>query len=388
MKIMSAKMQELKKPTARRLRIITAFMIPIFILCADCKKTKEEKRISTSGVVHQSHTVRCKGYKGEVTVKTDLDQMFAYAKNPDNVSFLGGKIFRQVSEGPPDITAVGKPIVLEANILGNRFNITVLPARLVNEPDRKEIWMVVFGRIKGVAKIKMTPDENHTRLIQDIYIELPDKAIVDMAERLGVDEQLCKGFDKGLARVQADFDPNLDQDELTSHGLRGELYETLWQKYETSVWINASPENVIREGIYPDNIRGILATAHVEGLSECLNEPENRCRWEKGSGEPVYCPVKLNIAGFKWRADVFDIINPDDAENFCIMYGVIKNILFQLRLVGQPEKGGTRVSMSVAIEPPGSANPDLMDLILTISGLPGWMEKMLLEVKSRVEGLA
>ncbi len=356
-----------------KLKVILVFMLAVLFLCPGCKKPREKKSISREGVTHVSYAIRCKGYRGEVTVKAGIEELFSYTGEPENISFLGGKIFKPVSETPPDITEVGGPIVLEASILSENFNLVVLPVKLVDEPDRKEIWMVIFGRISGVARIKMTSEAPNTRLIQDIYIEIPDSPVVSMAERLGVDKELCRGFDKGLARVQADFDPSLDPKELTSHGLRGEMYDTILQVHEASVWVNAGPEYIWEIASKHTNVE---MAADMEYDEECVLHP----------GGINCCHISLGWAGMELKADTFSVDRLEEENQFIIYVTWLKQVA-SLVLELEPEAGGSELRLIFATEFPSAASPKIVDLMMTLAGLPKRIEKALLEIKAGVEGV-
>jgi ribosome-associated toxin RatA of RatAB toxin-antitoxin module len=372
--------------------ILLVLSLELAICFSGCQKIKKIfVKPPPEGLVQESYSIRLVGYEQTVTVKASSEEIFEFVSDPANL----GLRYLGIGEGKGPILAEKKPLELGGSlpVTMGMMGVGIKGRMIVVRTEKDRHWMVVENPFALVIqRWSFEPLKGETRLTVKMDFEIPEKGVaaqlgmlVDFAD---VAKKALAELDLAMARVQAHFDPALDAEELVAMGLRGETYETLFQVHEASVWINSSPENIIRKGLNPDNFRDILSTGKVEGLAECLYEPENRRKWEKGgSEEPIFCPMKINVAGYEWKADSFNIINPNASQEFCTTYGVLIGVVSRLQFVGEPEGGGTRLRITLVIEPPGSATPNLMDALVSLSGLPRWMERLLLDIKARVEGV-
>jgi len=349
-----------------------------------CQAIKKLSTKPPEGLVHQNYAVRFSGYKQTVMVKATPEELVAFLGDFRNWFNIPGAEIPTLEQGSQGQLSVGASFPLKVKKMG----IEISGRMIIAKSSDEELWVIFDNpRMMQVQRWRFEPAKAGTLLTINMATESPETALTQVLETGGVVDQICKEIDYMIARIQAHFDPSLNPDELVAGGLRGELYESFWQAEEISAWINAPSEKAIQVGLELDNVREILSAGEVEGLGECLFEPENRRKWEKGEeGEPIFCPIILKLAGLEIPTNSFTIIKPNDLQNFFTMYGVIMDTVFaRLKLVGQPEKGGTRVQLILAMEPIGPA-PELTDALVRFSALPQWMEKIILGIKAKVEG--
>jgi hypothetical protein len=366
--------------------IILCFLLGIMASCSGCQKLRKIfVKPPPEGVVQESYTVRLSGYEQTVTVKASPEAVSKYISDLENL-VLPGYETREMREflAEGEVLGVGRSFPASINQMG----LSVSGHMIVIKRDGESMWWVFDNpQFFTVQRWSFKPVRGGTSLTFKVVYEIPEN-LQQLVELTGIIDELMKDIDMLLARIQAHFDPSLDPEKLVAVGLRGESYETLWQVHESSIWVNASPRNVVRTMIEPDNMIGMLSILQVEGLGECLHEPEHRRKWEgEEDGEPVFCPSTLKLAGFKWKVDTFTVINPDDPQDKLTAYGLVVGLVFRIKVMVQPEKGGTRARIIFAFEPPGPSTSNLIDTIIAISGVPEWIAKALQDIKARVEGV-
>ncbi len=376
--------------------LVSAFII--LSNFAGCQKLKSVfKKPSVEGVVEESLTIPVYAYRSSVVVNATPQELLEYisdvAKLRDTSSAFGLFQFK-VEDSIPElkIIEVGFNVDIFVKIVGVRLPCRVLVTRY--SPER-ELWlMILTGDSWLLGRIDIEPYREKTKINLEAIGRASD-SLAALIDTFSLQEAVAQRIDLWMAAVQAEFDPELDVKRLTEKGLRGELYRKFLQANEASIWVDSPPEEAVKRGLNPDNFRAILETGKVEGLSECLFSPENLRKWEspRGGGrdevELIPClGTRLRLAGFEWKGDDFVMINPGDPRDFFTLYSVRAGSIVQLKIQGEPERGGTLVKMEVAVEPPGSTNPDLMEALISISGISQWIEKMLLDIRARAEGLA
>jgi hypothetical protein len=369
--------------------MILLLAVGIMAGAAGCQKIKRIfVKPPPEGVVQESYPIKVYAYDSSVVIKAPPQKVIEYFVKDISVLEKASSMlqmeFKDLSPGI--VTEVGKSIALDIKVLGINF-----PCRIINlkyKPD-KELWLLALTDGNWILtrfELKPVPEGSIVNLN---LIGQPSKTLAEIIDSLQFGEAAIGRIDHIMAFVQSEFDPELDVKKLTGKGLRGEAYETFLQAYEASVWINAPPEDVIPIVLEPDNIRDILKAMQIgEEGEECFLDPENRGKWETDEGgEPIFCRSTLNLGGFEWKMDTVTTMKPNDVQNFYTTYGVVARTVFRLKIVGQPEKGGARVRIILSFEPPGATTPKLMDSFIAISGLPQWMEKVLLKIKHKVEGV-
>ncbi len=343
------------------------------------------------GIVQKSYPVSVYAYKSSVVIKATPEEVMNHMvqdfswleRASEKISGLQMEV--QDLKTGADMTRPGQSVSFNMKILLINF-----PCRLftLKYKPEKELWLMAIADGTWVLfRVDMKPVPEGSVFDIDILIQLSPALhrIVDFPQ---LTEAAASRIDLLIAFVQSEFDPDLDIRKVTEKGLRGEAYQKFLQVHDASIWINAPPEKAIGRGLDPDNFREILSGGKIGGLDECLFETENRKLWESGGGLPVFCTdSSIKIAGFEWKGDCLVIIKPDYPEEFFTLYSSVADSIIQSKLSGQPERGGSRCRVNIFVETPGAANPNMLEALISISGLPQWMEKMLLDIKARVEGV-
>jgi hypothetical protein len=366
------------------------FALMIIAFSTGCQAIKKVfVKPPPEGLTQESYPVKVYAYESSVVVKETPQELIKHFSDFSALEQSMGIIQIEVADSSlgMDMIEVGQSFDVNLKLLGFNFPCQVICFKY--KPD-KELWlMVLTDGTWALLRFEFKPIPEGSMVNLNVLGQ-PSKTLAALLETFPLLEATAGRLDLIMAFIQSEFDPELVAKQLTEKGLRGELYETFLQAYEASVFVNSSPENFVRFVLDPDNFRDIINNAQTEGLVECLYEPENRRKWEnQGALEPIFCPATITLAEFKWKFDSFTTININNYQDFLTIYGIaaVADILFKEQLAAQPEKGGTQVRLIVVIEPPGPATANLMSTMVTISGLPRLLEKLLLGIKAGVEEL-
>jgi hypothetical protein len=363
-------------------RMALAVMLGLARGICGCQKLKRIfVKPAREGIAQQSYTIRMHGYEQMVTVKAPPWAVADFLTDLNNI-VLPGYQSKEVAA----IIAEGKKLEPGSSFPASfsRMGIKFAGRMIVIKMDPESMWWVFDSpQFYSIQRWEFQPVREGTRLTLKVDYEIP-ASLETPVQSTGLLEVVLKDLDLMMANIQASFDPSLEAEKLVAVGLRGHDYQTIFQAYESSVWINSSPEQTVRIALEHDNLIGVYTAMQIEG-GECIFEPENKKKWDTNRGEPVFCPCIFEVGGFKWKMDNFTTIKPNDPGNVFTVYGVGLGVVVQIKLAVQPELGGARVRMNLIVEPPGSASANMMDALIITSGLPDWMGKTLQQIKARVE---
>jgi hypothetical protein len=369
--------------------IILLFALLIMAGFGGCQKVKRIfVKPPLGDVTQESYSIKVYAYDSSVVVKEKPQRLMGHFADFSGIEKSSGILQIELADSSlgRNITEVGQYIDVNLKLLGFEFPCRVICIRFKQDED---IWLLVLT--EGTwALLRFEFEEIPEGSMVNLNVTgSPSKPLAALIDNFPLIEATAHQLDLIMALIQTEFDPELDTKQLTEKGIRGEAYEEFLQAYECSIWINALPENLIAHVLEPDNMQKILDVGQVEGMAECIYEQENRRLWANEEGVPFFCPIIVKLAGFEWKADTFLIINPNNPQDFLTIYGAasVADIVFKEQLVAQPEEGGARARMIVVVEPPGHATPNIMDMFISISGVPKWIEKLLLDIKAKVEGI-
>jgi len=343
-------------------------------------------------ITQKSYPVRVFGYKTSFVAKTTPQNLGRFFINDLSwINKLSSSLQFQAELKPG----------LDMSVAGSSMNVTIkmmglsMPAKIVTlkyVPD-KELWLMVLTEESWlIARVeaKSVPDGCLVNLSTLGNISPSAAKLVDTLQFAKV---AAARIDYAMATVQHEFDPSLDPKQLTEQGLRGELFEKPFQAYEASIWLNVSPEKAVKRALEPENFKKIFETGQVQGVAECLFAPENLTKWELKPGQPqalpeiIHCPdTSIKMAGIKWETDSFAMMSPADYEHPLTMHATLANLFAEVTLFGKPENEGTRVWLRLVLEPPGNM-PNLAEVFMALSGIPQWMKNILIDIKTRTEGV-
>ena len=377
----------IEKARPARSLALGAILGSLVFFSTGCQKiSKMLVKPPAEGVTHRSYSVLFSGYEQTVTVHAAPEELLAFLSDPHNwLNISGTEAARPMTKAQTLEEQMQPGNTFPLNV--KKMGIEISGRMILVKATPKELWFIWDNpQMMQVQRWRFEPAKEETRLTINLMTEAPKSVLTKVVEETGITGVVCREIDYMLASIQAHFNPSLNPEELVAKGLRGEFYETLWQVHEVGIWIAPTPEDMIRKLLGSDTLIAVSTAIQVEGIGECLYEPENRRRWDNPEdGEPVYCPASVKLAGFEWKVDSFISLNPQAAQHLLTAYGVVANIVFRLELAGQPDKGGTRVRLIFAVEPPGATTSKLMEVFISISSLPQWMEKALIELKEKAE---
>jgi len=361
------------------------------VLLTGCPK-KPVIKPAAGEIISRSYTVRTYGYRMNFAVKASPQEIENYfIKNLSWISNLSARLSLKIidqSHGR-DMSLPGSYVDTELGYYGFK-----VPCRVVNlkyQPE-KELWlMLTSGDGWTILRLELKPAPAGSLITMVTIGSVPESAAKIM-EGLEMAKSAASQMDYAMAVIQNIFDPSLDPKKLTEKGLRGQLFEKPFTVYESETWVNMAPQTAVNRGLQQDNFIAIMDSSEVDGFTDCMYAPENRAQWDPAVKAPgtksefIYCPdTTVKVAGFNWKTETFAAIKPQEPQNFFNFYITTANILVQLQLQGKPDNGGARVWLRLIVEPPAGNFPNLMDLLMTITGLPQWTEELLTETIKRIQ---
>ena len=339
--------------------------------------------------VHSSYPIKVFIYESSLVVKETPENFLASVVNDvswlQRVSGPGSLRLFELSDLPPDIdmTEVGLSLPVDIKVLGINFSCRLIT---MNYKSDNEVWFMLVVRDGWMLlRFKIEPIEEGGMLNLNALGYPP--GFFDAF--FGTDQlvEAAAGLmDLLLANLQSEFDPELDVRKATEKGLRGQIYEAFLQGHEASVWVDASPREV-KEWIFtnPENVNDLIPNLRLKG--ECIDSPETMM---SHSQELVCCPSSYRIGDMEAEATALSK-GEWEGENVFDTYVysvwvIVLDTLIRAQLIIEEQGSGSRVKMIFASELPGPSNPEATDMIITISGIPGRAQEILLNIKAGVEG--
>jgi hypothetical protein len=331
-------------------------------------------------LVQESYPIKVYAYESSVVVKASPQELVRYfLKDISWIEKFSGALqieFRDLSPGI-DITSVGQSIGFDIKILGIKF-----PCRIITfkyKPE-KDLWLMVLtdgNWVLGRFEFEPVPEGS---MVKVNGIACPSKTLAAILDTFQLAEAIAARADLLMAFVQSEFDPELDVKELTEKGLRGELYEAFIQADEASVWVDASPNEVVQW--MANNFESYLPEMKTkEGcipFTEFVKMPE---------GQVMRCPAEFEFLNLKFDIDTFFTWREKSEESICRIYAQGLGLMGLMQLGITPEAGGTRLECIIGIEIPGSASHRIMDIIMALTAIPKREREFLLDIKRGVEGV-
>ncbi len=344
-------------------------MICLAIISSCAHLGKEEK----PGLVqHESSSVRCLGYKMTVRAKTSPQEIEQYLLNPDNLSAKTGAYeFAKVSGGKME--KLGDTVKFKFEVAGLSFP---LKFTLVNWIPGEEILYLGQADIgvMGFLRFKFKKMEDGTKVTLTYGQEDTKSFLGELSDVVNITEAMAKLFEVEVAQGQAYFDPSLKPEQLLEQGMRGEFYDSFFQYYKVSVWINASPKKV---NSY------ILDPKTWEAWKEKFGHDFGPCVGREYSGP---CRARLKILGVDYEFNSF-MLSFKNADH-SISYWVSDQIIARSQLLMKPEQGGCRFTAIYTMELPPAISQEGGGLLVSMLQLPKYLEQLLIDIKNGSEGIS
>ncbi len=375
-----------------RIRAFNKFFLFIsaaFLVCcfSGCQKMRDIYQQPSGEVVHNSYPIDAYAYRMYLVVHASPDEFIEhFAKNmlwlerhADALQVDTGKM-----DPYTDMTVVGNSTDISVKILG-----VYLPFKLVclrYKPVTTLWWMMVLTNDSWILiKFDFSPAHDGCAMKIEIIGQY-SKYLAAIAGGFQAVEAFAYRADLIMTLNQSDFDPQLDVEKITRMGLRGELYETFLQGYESSVRIEAKPQEII--DWFSDNpdaqcrlLPNLLIDRKCIGANRLLfGDPE----------ELAYCLSTYDTESEDIPAQVLskggwkdEKATDADSNYFWI---IVLDTLMKVRMDVGNKGRGSYIRFISAVELPESEAVEAMDLMMGITHIPRRTEEILLDIKAHVEG--
>lgn len=336
-------------------------------------------------VVQESYPIPVYVYQTSIAVHSTPAGLIDYfMKDLSWIDRLEGVIQIRLEEESRDVdmSEAGRSIDFTIRLMGINF-----PCRMTNMLYRpgEELWLMIVTRGTWVLwKLELESASDNRTILKTQLRGQVSNSLDSVLSTLDLVETGAVAFDRLLAFIQAQFDPDLDPGKVTSRGLRGDFQKAFFQGYETSIWLDMSPAEA-EQKIFSDPETLAMISPRLEREGECLQRMA--AAWADPD-ETVYCPgsysldgVKLpagSIGGSEWGGRTF-------SYHTWVMVG---GILVSEQLVIKPSRGGSRVQKVVAAELPEAGSPRAVELMFAISRVPESSGRSLLAVKDLLKNAA
>ncbi len=338
------------------------------------------------GVIQESYTMRFTGYKRTATVKASMEELTEYISDPRN---LGIKMLQSEKQDRPIGSLLSSPVPagtslpLKLKVMG----LNIKAHNILVKSDMDNRWMVIDNPyVFVIVRLALRPGNKRTRITIIAEYEIPERGVLAQLGKVVDFEKVAteslKEMDQALTRVQAHFDPDMDPDEVLALGLQGESYQTLFQVYESRVWVDASPREVEEWLARPENtpllLQGLRAKSADQDYLTIFHQTP--------VGEVIYFPAVME-GPLKVELDTFNVKESADKITNERLYWTGPGIVGMMLRELQPEAGGTGIRWKFISEMPGPMSPAAMDLMFTLAQVPKRMQEMMMQIKTGVEKL-
>ena len=96
------------------------------------------------------------------------------------------------------------------------------------------------------------------------------------------------------------------------------------------------------------------------------------------------CQIRMKIFGLDYNFNSF-MVSSKPGEQIA-SYWASEQLISHNQLLMKPERGGTRFSFVYVMEVPQAMSTEGTNLIMSMTNLPQYIEKVLTEIKNNVEG--
>ena len=368
-----------------RQKTFFAAVLGMALLMSSCRPMAGPSALRNSGNVEQdAYAIEVFSYDTSLIMRTDPESVIDhFVRDLSWVEGISGAIDIRVpeSESGKDMSRAGSVLNFDIRLMGLNF-----PCRMINlnyVPGEKLWLMIISGRSWLMWRIEFSPHPDGCRMDVNI-IGRPSRRMGPLGNARPVVKAGSKRFDLILANAQASFDPETDRKLKLKEELQGELYTTLFQGYESSIWIDARPVEVMDWlSSNPDNISALLPM--VELLGECGEEPGKLLSREG----VAYCPAGMRLGDDDQSADVLI----SSFRERCLISDTYINdvwivaleLIMGVRITTEPKAGGSLIKIVVSTELPDTSKAEAMDLTIAISRIPEKAGEILKRAREELE---
>jgi len=345
-------------------------MMIALALTSGCNKKTTVK--TQSPVEQESYTVRFTGYKITVKIKATAAELEKYLLDMKPLERTTKTYKLKMIGAKTTLSKPGDTVDLKMDIAGLSIPGKAL---LVKYQPGSEIWVILCGKFGGTGIIRFNLKEVSDGVKLTMKFEFGETEALFGAVNLqdSFQQTIMNLVETTIAKGQANFDKSVSAEQLLEKGIRGESYETFYNGHRANIWINASTAAVDKAlknpGLWDDlNKKGIA------DMGQCVI-----------LARPEPCPIRLKIVGFDFDINSFHVIyKPGELIS---AYWVSDLVIAHCQFLFKPERNGTRFSFVNVLEVPQAMSPEGTNILMNMANFPGYMEKVLIEIKNNVEGI-
>lgn len=354
----------------------------VFSLCGcHARRAKPGEIQSPDGVAQKSEPVRVFGYQASAVIKAKPGELVIHILKDyswlERASKIGNFKIADLKQGL-DMTQLGQSSTLNVRIMGIIFPCQFVTLKYKQE---KEMWLIMLTDgswllIRG--KVSAIPEGSMMDLN---IIGLMSKSLNAVTDTLQMEKTFPELADKIVASIQSEFDPEINVQEVTRKGLRGEPFEKFLQCHEARLWINAPPKDIEAWYTTPKNVAFILPEIGVEEsyLIQYQQVPYDTM---------IYTPAVLKMGLLRPKADIYNIKKEREGGKGFVgrIYVVVYDIISFIEMEVQPDAGGSLLTLRMMFELPNNTSGDMMDMLLFSTEIPKLLQKKSIMIKKGVEG--
>jgi len=348
-------------------RAMAAALLAAIIVTPAChRRARQEARGLVS---HKPSTIAFTGYKSSVKVKAKPMEVDQYLRDLTYFNVRTEDARLKVAPGQ-SLRNLGDGADIKVEVLGIPF-----PSRfvMVQHQPGEQIWLIaeVDRSVMSILRMEMKPMEDGTRVTLKMELEDTSSLVGQFSQAVNAPEILARLIEQGMAVGQAHFDPSITPEQLLAQGIRGEYFSAFYQAHEASIWVNASTAKVdqyLKDGKTWERYNA----QYKIGIGQCALLKDS-----------TPCPIQLKLLGFDY--DLNSFIFPSKPEE-TTAYWVSSQLVSRMKIFLKPERSGSRLTFSYAMETPLAMSQEGRNLLINIAQMPSLMEKMLLDAKRDREG--
>ncbi len=371
--------------------LIFYLVLVLAVFSSGCESVKKRLLGPTEEVAQRSYPILVYEYDVTIDLKATPKEFIDYlVKDVSWMEMMAGKsnvTQLEVVKIEPDLDMTRPGEYFDLNLKAFGINFPCRVTSFSYKPAR-EIWFMALSRGSAwvLFKYMVTPIETGSRL-HLVGIGRAPKYLSYFMDPIKVTKVAAKQQDILLAFMQARFDPDLDVDKTIQGETRGHVAEAFLQGYESSIWVEARPKEVI-SAIFqdPDSLNKLIPLLGLEG--ECQNNPSMLLSDPKGF---TCCESWYGQANEKAPATILSRANRENRpvrKSYTHNIWSIVDVMAGMELEVKRRGPGSLVTVVYSAEIPGQASPAAIEKMMSITQMPGKAEAVLTGLKSLPERTA
>lgn len=368
-------------------KLLLSFILLTSVCTTGCQSVKRIFiKPPPEGVVENSYPLMAHAYQSSMVVKATPEELTDYISDLERLQDAASErgLFQIDIKGQENLkldVGIGESVDIVVRMMGLKMPTKVL---IMEYKLHEEIWLLVLTNGSWVlGRIEMNPVNDRETKVNVNVIGQTSDSLASLIDNLKLVETASQRIELWMSIIQAEFDPEVDVDELNMMGIRGEVYKELLQVHESSVWVDADPDYVWEWMRKQEN--GFIAFMPEIQLKESC--PPLQEFWPMPDDEVFYCPAIFNFRSISIDMESFLTKKTKGNERMFRWYFKGAGQMGYLQMSVAPEAGGSRLTGMLAMEIPGPATPRIMDVMMTLTELPERLTEVIVDIKNGVEAL-